>query len=283
MHFFVSKYATASPLHQEVFYTVPRAGHLTAAEEHRIRRDHFPGHELILCLQGSGFARVHNATHQVMAGDLVWINCHRPHEHGGNAGEGWEVLWVRVDGPGLERMCDILSVAERPVFGGFPVEEARRIYERVFDLMESSAPYAPAQLHAEVAQLLALIFAARNRTEAQLPVSPVLRPAVEAMKLFYFETHRVAELAGRCGLSPSHFARLFRAAFGTSPIDWLRRERVNQAKRRLTESRDAIEEIATQVGYSDRFFFSRDFKKLTGFSPREFRNRERSRSGQAAR
>ena len=58
------------------------------------------------------------------------------------------------------------------------------------------------------------------------------------------------------------------------PIDWLRRERVNQAKRRLTESSDAIEEIATQVGYNDRFFFSRDFNKLTGYSPREFRRRE---------
>lgn len=36
-----------------------------------------------------------------------------------------------------------------------------------------------------------------------------------------------------------------------------------------------IREIAEQAGYGDRFFFSGDFKKLTGFTPREFRNRER--------
>jgi AraC-like DNA-binding protein len=53
-------------------------------------------------------------------------------------------------------------------------------------------------------------------------------------------------------------------------------EDVDYAKRRLTESRDAIEEVAIQVGYRDRFFFSRDFKKLTGYSPREFRRREAS-------
>ena len=102
----------------------------------------------------------------------------------------------------------------------------------------------------------------------------ILRAAVERMKLFYFEPHRVEDLADAAGISASHFSRLFKAAFGTSPIDWLRRERVNQAKRRLSETSDAIEQIAAQVGYNDRFFFSRDFKKLTGYSPREFRRRE---------
>ncbi len=38
--------------------------------------------------------------------------------------------------------------------------------------------------------------------------------------------------------------------------------------------RDAIKEIATQVGYSDRYFFSKDFKRLAGISPREFRAQE---------
>ncbi|HSH93678.1 MAG TPA: helix-turn-helix transcriptional regulator, partial [Roseimicrobium sp.] len=66
-----------------------------------------------------------------------------------------------------------------------------------------------------------------------------------------------------------------KTAIGTSPIDWLRRERINQAKRRLIESDDPIKEIARQVGYADQFFFSKDFKHVTGFTPTEFRQRER--------
>jgi AraC-like DNA-binding protein len=77
------------------------------------------------------------------------------------------------------------------------------------------------------------------------------------MKPFYFQKHRVAGLAALCGMSESHFTRLFRAAFGTTPIDWLRRERISQAKRRLAETRDAIKEIATQVGYGDHYFSAR--------------------------
>ena len=102
-------------------------------------------------------------------------------------------------------------------------------------------------------------------------VPPALQMAVKQMKLFYFERFTVAQLAKLCGTNPSHFAHAFKKAFGTSPIDWLRRERINQAKRRLVGTSDRIEEIATQVGYSDRFFFSKDFKKFTGHTPREFR------------
>ncbi len=275
MEFVVSLFATASPAHQDMFYTVPRAGHLKAGAEHRIKRDHFPGHELILCLEGRGSVRVQGVTHMVGPGDFVWVNCHHAHEHGGAADDPWEVMWVRTEGPALEKMSRILSVAQSPVFNGFDVKAAARVYRKIFQMMSSNAPEAPAMLHAEVARLLALAFCARQSRESQqVNVPSILHAAVERMKLFYFEAHRVEDLAAAAGVSASHFSRLFKAAFGTSPIDWLRRERVNQAKRRLTESTDAIEEIAAQVGYNDRFFFSRDFKKLTGYSPREFRRRE---------
>ncbi|MFM2132580.1 MAG: hypothetical protein RL646_1783, partial [Verrucomicrobiota bacterium] len=70
--FLVSLHSTPAPAHQDVFYTVPRAGHLQASPSHRIRRDHYPGHELILCLAGRAWTRVAGRTHAVRAGDFVW-------------------------------------------------------------------------------------------------------------------------------------------------------------------------------------------------------------------
>jgi AraC-like DNA-binding protein len=137
-------------------------------------------------------------------------------------------------------------------------------------------------MHAEVARLLALVYCARQapaETPSDLP--QVLRKPFEWMKLFYFQKISIEGLALLAGVSPGHFARLFRATFGTSPIDWLRRERISQAKRRLVEGTDSIKEIAEQVGYADRFFFSKDFKRHTGFSPREFREIESAVRGRA--
>jgi len=270
----VSLYATPNPVHQEVFYTVPRAGHLVAGPKHHIQREHFPGHELILCLRGSGWVRVAGRTSRVKRGDFVWINCHRPHEHGAIKSDPWEVYWVRIEGPRLEQMCNILATTANPVFAGFDREAAMPIFQDLFALIPSNAPEAPALIHAAVARLVALAFCARCQPEATPMVPPALSKAVERMRLFYFERHAVKDLAALSGMSPTHFARTFKAAFGTSPIDWLRRERISQAKRRLAETGASIKEIAAQVGYTDRYFFSKDFKQHTGITPRAFRQRE---------
>lgn len=279
----VSLFATPSPVHQEVFYTVPRAGHLVGGADHHIQRDHYPGHELILCLRGHGFVRIAGRSHRVSVGEFVWVNCHRPHEHGAIKSDPWEVYWVRVEGPRLARIWEVLGAEALPVFAEFDRIAAEPIYREIFALMVGDAPEAPALLHAAVARLVALAFSARQRASADTApeIPPALHAAVERMKLFYFERHRVEDLAATCGLSASHFARVFKSAFGTSPIDWLRRERISQAKRRLAETDDPIKQIGEQVGYADRFFFSKDFKQLAGLTPKQFRISERMKLAKA--
>jgi AraC-like DNA-binding protein len=274
----ISLYATPNPSHQEVFYTVPRAGHLLAGTEHHIKRDHFPGHELILCLRGKGWTRIAGRMHQVRRGDLVWINCHHPHEHGAVQDDPWEVYWIRAEGPRLAQLSDLLGVRDTPFISGMDLRKASPVFKQLFRLIAEGAPSSPALIHAQVAELVAQAYCARQQSGELTPkIPPALARCVEQMKLFYFEKHTVPSLARLAGLSPTHFSRVFKTSFGTSPIDWLRRERISQAKRRLADTADDIKEIAEQVGYSDRYFFSKDFKKHTGFTPSQFRARETDR------
>jgi AraC family transcriptional regulator, arabinose operon regulatory protein len=278
--FVLSLFATPLASHRDVFYTVLRGGHLIGGADHHVKRNHFPGHELILCLRGNGFVRVAGRTHRVEAGDLVWINCQQPHEHGAIAEEPWDVYWVRIEGPRLERMCQMLSVNEAPVFGAVECPGTKAVFEEIFQRMQGDALEKPAMIHAAVARLIAVAFSSRLRSgQAREQVPQALRKPLEWMRLFYFESVRVEKLAGMAGLSAPHFSRMFKATFGTSPIDWLRRERISQAKRRLVESGDSIKQIAEQVGYADRFFFSKDFKQHTGVTPGQFRVREKALEG----
>jgi AraC-like DNA-binding protein len=168
----------------------------------------------------------------------------------------------------------MLCTDSQPVFTGCPPETAT-VYPEVFQRMQHPTPESPALIHAAIARLVAAAFCVRAGHGENLDAAPpVLHKPLEWMRLFYFQPARVEELAKMSGLSPSHFTRLFKRTFGTSPIDWLRRERISQAKRRLVESTETIKQIAEQVGYSDRFFFSKDFKRYTGTNPREFRSRE---------
>jgi len=164
-----------------------------------------------------------------------------------------------------------------PVFGDIVSLGIAAEFERCFRHMAGSRPSDAANVNAAVASIIAMAFEKRLsdpdaiRPELPLPV----QKALEKMRLYFHQPLRVSELAQLASMSESHFSRQFKAAIGTSPIDWLRRERINQAKRRLIESDDPIKEIARQVGYSDQFFFSKDFKKMTKLTPTQFREQER--------
>lgn len=276
--FLVSLYHTPSESSREVFHAVVRAGHLIAGPEHRIERDTYPGHELIWCRRGNGFVRIAGRTHAVRPGQFLWVNCYHPHAYWADAASPWELYWARIEGPGLDRLCQILSADRFPVTAGVNRREVEKVFGRLLKRMQEGKPDAAAFVHAEIARLIALLFEARLRAGSaatgEIEIPPSLRKPVQTMRLYFHRPLRVAELAALAGMSESSFMRLFKRVMGTSPIDWLRRERINQAKRRLSESTDSIKEISRQAGYSDQFFFSKDFKKCTGLTPTDFRRRE---------
>lgn len=275
--FLTNLYATPADWQRDLFYSVVRGGHLKAGLDHRIQRDTYPGHELILCLSGRGWAQINGRRHDVTAGDLLWVNCHHPHIYGAHTKSPWELYWMRIEGRPLERVANLLETKSQPVIRSFNAKAAMHAFERTFQHMIGSRPSDAAMVNASVTALIALAFEARLsdpdmiRPELPMPV----QKAIEKMRLYFHTPIRVAELALLAGMSESHFSRLFKSAIGTSPIDWLRRERINQAKHRLIESDDPIKEIARQVGYSDQFFFSKDFKKMTKLTPTQFRDEEK--------
>jgi len=101
--FLVSCYNTPSETVRRLFYVVVRAGHLRSAPDYRIDRDHLPGHDLLLCLSGSGFVLSNNRRFKVEPNELAWISGYHPHAHWANPADPWELLWVRIDGRAIER------------------------------------------------------------------------------------------------------------------------------------------------------------------------------------
>jgi transcriptional regulator GlxA family with amidase domain len=60
---------------------------------------------------------------------------------------------------------------------------------------------------------------------------------------------------------------------GLSPIEYVQRLRVEDAKRRLERTDAPVEDIGWRVGYEDAAFFRRLFKRATGLSPGVYRKR----------
>jgi len=79
----------------------------------------------------------------------------------------------------------------------------------------------------------------------------------------------------RSRLAESTFKRRFAAATGLTPIAYVQRLRIEDAKRRLERTDAPVEEIGWRVGYEDAAFFRRLFKRRTGLAPGAYRKRFR--------
>lgn len=71
--------------------------------------------------------------------------------------------------------------------------------------------------------------------------------------------------------SPDHLVRLFKACFHTTPMEYVIRCRMEQARHLLLFTNQSVSSIAEQLGYSSVSYFSRQFSRRVGVSPMVYR------------
>jgi signal transduction histidine kinase/DNA-binding LacI/PurR family transcriptional regulator/AraC-like DNA-binding protein/DNA-binding response OmpR family regulator len=86
------------------------------------------------------------------------------------------------------------------------------------------------------------------------------------------------EVAQVIGLSENYLSQIFRQELGISPWEYLNRYRIKQARELLAHTDESISSIAMEVGFEDPSYFGRVFHKITGLSPREYREKSTWRS-----
>lgn len=81
----------------------------------------------------------------------------------------------------------------------------------------------------------------------------------------------VAGMADLLGMSPSHFARTFKAGLGLSPYRFVMRERVEKAKTLLAGRTLSAGRVAAEVGFASESHFAKVFRQFTGVTPKRYR------------
>lgn len=84
------------------------------------------------------------------------------------------------------------------------------------------------------------------------------------------ESFTLADLARTACISRFHFARLFRASTGCSPMEFVLKARMEAAKQMLARGDQKIATTAAALGFFDQSHFTRTFRRMTGVSPRAF-------------
>ncbi len=123
----------------------------------------------------------------------------------------------------------------------------------------------------------------RSRTEKALfvehsvpngtqPADGYVAGTVRILNERYIQGVTIEETATEIGLSAGHLSRLFKQETGYTFVDYLMHVRVKRAAELLRDPTVKIYEVADLVGYSDARYFAQVFRKLTGMTPKEFRD-----------
>ncbi|WP_347548733.1 response regulator [Pseudalkalibacillus hwajinpoensis] len=100
-----------------------------------------------------------------------------------------------------------------------------------------------------------------------------LEQVKQYIHLHYHEQLTLEDAAEHVRLSPYYVSKLFKDRSGMTFIDYVTEVRVEAAKRTMIDPLKSLKEICYEVGYKDPNYFSRVFKRKTGVSPSQYRDR----------
>ncbi len=246
---------------ENLFYPM-WGGEYVCTAPYRVEREYMDAYMLFSILEGEMYYTYENETFTAKAGQFVFLDCHRPNTYW--AEEPIRKQWIHFNGNAAAAYHDLIYSEFGPCLSGRR-KAASNLYQILVNLERGMAEDHEMSLliHGILADLAA---PPEGRKQFQ-----VIQPAVAYINEHYYEEINVEDLAVLCNVSAVYLTRLFRQGLHRAPHEYLQQIRLNNAARLLTDTRDSVDSIAEQCGFSGSTHFIRMFKKRYKTTPLQFR------------
>jgi len=175
---------------------------------------------------------------------------------------------IEIDVKGLDKVREYGVKLDEPVIlgGENSLWLATRMY-REFNRRDRFSSLALESITTEL-----LIAASRESTKRIGKKSPRWLDTIrEYLHENYSESIGLNDLAKIAGVHPTHIARVFRQFESCTAGDYVRKIRIEKARKKMIYSKRSLVDIALETGFSDQSHFTRSFKNLIGITPTEYR------------
>jgi AraC family transcriptional regulator of arabinose operon len=260
--------ALARPLTRKILVTdcglYPRA-----AGHSRSRPDGAPETIVLVCTAGSGWLDLGGTVHRIGSATVAVVAGGIPHSYHSSEEHPWTIWWCHVRGDDVAELVTTAGLDCR-----HPIVSLRDVGKVValIDEMTTGLGRDTSPLRLLAAAGAAWKMFTQIAVDKTLPASgDPFQQAISYVSSRLDVGVRVPELAAMVGVSASHLTALFRASTGGGVVAFHTGLRMAQARRLLDSTRLSIADVGSELGYHDAFYFSRQFHRVNGMSPSEYR------------
>lgn len=250
-------------------------GHFREVHGYAVYRRHGSGNWLITyTLSGEGVYRQPGLTLRARPGDIVLLGPGALHDYAVPPGGAWEFLWAHFHPRPQWLSWWRLPELGRGLYRASLSPPARSRAALVFLTLHADACTGdPLRREFALNGLeQVLLLAARERATPRR-LDPRVQRALDLVSGDLAAPHTLRTLARTLALSPSRLAHLFKGEVGMPVGEIVLSLRMQQAARLLAFTTRDIGDIAADVGFTSPFYFSRQFTRRYGISPRTYRQR----------
>lgn len=222
---------------------------------------------------GKGTFRFGDEPASVTGGQIVVYTPGQPQIYSYYAKDSTEAYWIHFTGYEAGHCLEQFGLLHPAVHTVGEMDETAALFKKIIHELNMNKPYCDDITAAYLLTMLTLLGRRLQYMEEQRKADPHedIHKIMELMHESYSQNLVVADLAKACSLSLFRFIHKFKAATGTTPLQYLTSIRMNEAKKLLSETSMPVREIASIVGYENPLYFSRVFSQAVGVPPSRYK------------
>lgn len=267
----------ADPFTSKLYLT--DIGHFPHARHHfRNRPEGADGWILLYCTDGSGWIEYNCSRFTLGQGQAFIIPTKAPHTYSADDSNPWTLYWVHFQGelaPYFADGCDRICAMADPDYDR--ITGRTSLFEELYMAVE--AGFSDAQLRFACATLYHFLGTFRYLQDGLT----LQKCAAGSLGIIdrcreYMEEHieqrlTLDDLCRFAELSPARCTAVFKQQTGMTPMAYLQELRVQTAMKFFELTGLHVNQVCHKVGIEDPYYFSRLFRKRTGLSPSEWRQK----------
>lgn len=241
-------------------------GHYFCDDTYKVRRSRFD-YYLLACIDSGGmYFQYNHQTFEAHAGEMVLLDCRRPHTYGAIGSLSFRYIYFR--GGSSKAYYQLLTGAAGYLVLPTRSIEVQSAIQTIFALVTDTA-YDEHRISVQLYRILAEL--AAEDSEGQSVQNAAVLRAISYMERHFFEQLSIEQIADQVNLSEYYFSRLFRRFTSMSPHAYLVNLRITMARQLLTVSQKSVERVAEECGFHSTTNFIRSFREHVGCTPKQFR------------